>query len=479
MISDRNTFFIDNTWVKPASNRIIPVFNASTGEEVAKVPEGVNADIDLAVTAARKAFDNGEWPRMKPAQRAELMEKFIAALAARKEDLTIAVSTQNGMPISLSQQLEGDFSLSVMDYYSELTASSAEPEIRPSQLGQKTIVERNPVGVVAAIIPWNFPVALAVSKIAPALAVGCTMVIKPSPETVLDSYILAEAALEAGIPAGVLNWVPAEREAGAYLVAHPGVDKVAFTGSTGAGRKIAAKCGELLRPVTLELGGKSAAIFLDDAKIETFLEGIPMACILNNGQTCYNGTRILAPKTRYNEVVEAVSALVSGLTVGHALDPATHIGPMASSNHRTRVENYIETGKAEARLVSGGTRLKTNLGGWFVEPTVFADVSNDAVIAQEEIFGPVLSIISYTNDEDAIKIANDSEYGLGGSIWSSDSEHAQSMAQNIHSGTVGINGYMPAIGSPFGGVKASGIGSEFGPEALANYQQMKSTYIMA
>lgn len=478
MTLDRNAFFIGNAWVKPASTRRFEIIGASTSEVIATVPEGVEADIDAAVAAARDAFDNGSWAKASPAERAEVMQRFIAALAKRSNELAQAVSMQNGMPISVSGMLEGQFSIGVLAYYAERAGAMSLSEVRPSQMGKETVVERAPIGVVAAVVPWNFPVTLAMSKIAPAMAAGCTMVIKPSPGTVLDSYVMAEAALEAGVPAGVLNWVAADRDVGAYLVSHPGVDKVAFTGSTAAGRIIARACGEMLRPVTLELGGKSASILLDDVDLGVFLQGMPMTSLLNNGQACFNGTRILAPASRYAEVVEALAATVSSLNVGDALDPATHIGPMASSAHRDRVEGYIAKGRAEARLVAGGGRPKGINRGWFVEPTVFADVSNDAVIAQEEIFGPVLSVISYRDEADAVRIANDSMFGLGGSVWSPDAARALDVARRVQSGTVGINGYLPSLGSPFGGIKASGLGREFGPEAVGAYQQYKSIYVM-
>jgi geranial dehydrogenase len=346
-------------------------------------------------------------------------------------------------------------------------------------MGKETLVEKVPFGVVAAIVPWNFPVTLAISKIAPAMAAGCTLVIKPSPGTVLDSYILAEAALEAGVPAGVLNWVAADRDVGAYLVSHPEVDKVAFTGSCAAGRSVAETCGGLLRPVTLELGGKSAAIVLEDADIDTFIEGVPTACLLNNGQTCFNGTRILAPKSQYKLISEAVAELASAMVIGDAMDPETQMGPLASEPHRERVEAYITTGKKEAKLIAGGGRPKNTPGGWFVEPTVFTDVANDAVISREEIFGPVLSIIPYEGEDEAISLANDSQFGLGGSVWSSNNEHALKVAKKVNCGTVGVNGYVPSIGAPFGGVKGSGIGRELGPEAVDSYQSFKSTYIMS
>ena len=477
MITSRDTFFIGNEWVKPASDRRFTLINASTEEAIGTVPEAVEADVDAAVAAARKAFDGSGWSDAAPAERAAVMERFMAAVAARGPQIAEAVSAQNGMPIALSSMLEGQFGAGILQYYAELAKGLGQPDVRPSQMGKETLVERSALGVVAAIVPWNFPVTLALNKIAPAMAAGCTMVIKPSPGTVLDSYLLAEAALEAGVPAGVLNWVAADRGAGAYLVNHPGVDKVAFTGSTAAGRKIAAACGELLRPVTLELGGKSAAILLEDADIGTFLQGIPMACMLNNGQACYNGTRILAPKKRYDEVVGALAEFAGALKVGDALDPETHVGPMASAEHRDKVMSYIEIGKGEARLAAGGGRPANR--GFFVEPTIFADVDNSARIAQEEIFGPVLSVIPYDGEDDAIRIANDSEYGLGGSVWSADSEHATAIARRVESGTVGVNGYMPSLGAPFGGIKASGLGREFGPDAIGSYQQLKSIYVMA
>jgi geranial dehydrogenase len=474
----RNTFYIGGQWVKPASDRRFTLINANTEEVLGSAPEASEADVDKAVAAARAAFDGGEWRRFTPAQRAEVMTRFTGALAKRAGDIAKAVSGQNGMPIAISQAFEGQFPLGLLGYYAEMAANLAAEEKRPSQMGKETWVSRTPIGVVAAIVPWNFPVTLAISKIAPAMAAGCTVVIKPSPGTVLDSYFLAEAAEEAGVPAGVLNWVAADRAVGAYLVSHPGVDKVAFTGSTGAGRIIAKACGELLRPVTLELGGKSAAIILDDADLDVVVAGIPTASIFNNGQTCYSCTRILAPKSRYGQVVDALASMAAGLNVGNALDPATQIGPMASSGHRDRVLDYIAKGKSEAKLVAGGGKPKAQARGWFVEPTIFANVSNDATIAREEIFGPVLSVIPYQDEAEAIRIANDSIYGLGGSVWSKDAARARTVAAQVQTGTIGINGYVPSIGSPFGGVKASGLGRELGPEALGGYQQMKSTYVM-
>ncbi len=478
MLQSRDAFFIDNRWVKPASDRQFTLINPSTEEVIGTAPEGTEADIDAAVVAARKALAAPEWANSTPAERAAVIKRFGDVLARRSEEIATTVSAQNGMPLATSRIFEGNFAVGVVQYYADLAGAVGQTDVRPSQHGKVTLVEGTPVGVVAAIVPWNFPVTLAVSKIAPALAAGCTLVIKASPGTVLDSYILAEAALEAGVPPGVLNWVAADRDVGAYLVNHPGIDKVAFTGSTAAGRSIARTCGELLRPVTLELGGKSAAILLDDADIGSFLQGVPMASMLNNGQTCYNGTRVLAPKGRYEEVVEALAGFAGSLVVGDALDPATQVGPMASSAHRDRVENYIAIGKNEARVVAGGGRPKDTNRGWFVEPTIFADVDNSARISREEIFGPVLTVIPYDGEDEAIRIANESQYGLGGSVWSGDSSHATDIARKVASGTVGVNGYVPSIGAPFGGIKASGLGREIGPESIGAYQNTKSIYVM-
>jgi geranial dehydrogenase len=475
---DRDAFFIGNAWTRPSSSRRFDLIGASTGEVAGSVPEAQEADVDAAVAAARQAFDRSGWATSPPAERAAVMQRFLEALARRGPELAQAVSLQNGMPIATSTLLEAQFPLGVLGYYAGLAGEMGGEDVRPSQMGRETLVERQAAGVVAAVVPWNFPVTLAMSKIAPAMLAGCTLVIKPSPGTVLDSYILAEAALEAGVPPGVLNWVAADRAVGAYLVAHRGVDKVAFTGSTAAGRAIARTCGELLRPVTLELGGKSAAVLLDDADLDAFLQAAPMVSMLNNGQACFNCTRVLAPQSRYAEVVDALAGLLSSLKVGDALDPETHVGPMASAAHRERVERYVAQGRSEARLVAGGGRPRGLDRGWFVEPTLFADVDNSAVIAQEEIFGPVLAVIRYQDDDDAVRIANASEFGLGGSVWSTSDDRARRVARRVRSGTVGINGYMPSLGSPFGGVKASGLGREFGPEAVGAYQTLKSIYVM-
>jgi acyl-CoA reductase-like NAD-dependent aldehyde dehydrogenase len=478
-ITTQESLFIGGEWIKPAGKDTITVVSATTEEPIGSVPEGVEEDVDRAVDAARRAFDDPSgWSSWDPARRADVMERLADALDARAPEMVKLIASQNGMPVAVAQQLEGVFPAVLLRYYAGLAREAQTEERRPGLLGGTTLVTRQPIGVVGAIVPWNFPQSLAFFKIAPAMAAGATVVMKPSPETVLDSFLLAEAIAEAGVPAGVLNIVPGGRELGAYLVSHPRIDKVAFTGSTAAGRSIAEVCGRLLRPVTLELGGKSAAIILDDADLTDKAEQLVGATMLNNGQTCFLGTRILAPRSRYDEVVDLFSGIAGSLTVGDPLNADTHIGPMASSRQRDRVESYIAKGKSDgARLTVGGGRPDSMSKGWFVEPTVFADVDNNATIAQEEIFGPVLSVIPYGDVDDAVRIANDSDYGLGGTVWSADDERALGVARRVQTGSIGINGYLPDPTAPFGGIKGSGLGRELGPEGLAAYQVIKSVYL--
>jgi aldehyde dehydrogenase (NAD+) len=451
-----------------------PVVEAATGERLGDGASASSADIDDAVAAARAALPG--WRATPPQDRAALLVAFGAALTARAKSTTVLVSRENGMPVKLSRGANGAFPAVLLNYYAGLVVETPTEEIRPSAIGH-TIVRREPVGVVAAITPWNYPQALAAMKIAPGLAAGCTVVLKASPETALDALVFAEAADEAGLPPGVLNIVPGGATAGAQLAAHPGVDKVAFTGSTAAGRAIGEVCGRLMRPVTLELGGKSAAIILDDADLDATIKGLRSASFVNNGQTCHLSSRILAPRSRYAEVVDAIAALAQGLTVGDPLDIATEIGPLVSERQRQRVLDYIEVGNSSgAKLVAGGSVPKDQPRGWFVSPTVFADVSNTDRLAQEEVFGPVLAVIPYDGDDEAIALANDSEFGLAGTVWSTDVERATDVARQVESGTVGVNDYQLDIRAPFGGVKASGLGRELGPEGLASYQILKSIY---
>ncbi len=475
---DSAELFIGGQWIKPQGSGRISVLAASTEEPVGSVPDGTNADIDAAVRAARAAFDDPSgWSSWSSEDRAQALERLAGSLASRGAEIAHRVSLQNGMPISFALQVEALFPSVLAQYYAGLIRQTALQEERNGLLGGTIHVLRKPVGVVGAIVPWNYPQTLAMFKLAPLLAAGCTVVMKPSPETVLDGLLLAEAIIEAGLPPGVVNLVPAGREVGAYLVEHPGVDKIAFTGSTAAGRMIARSCGELLRPVTLELGGKSAAIVLDDADLAGATEALFGATMANNGQTCNIGTRVLAPRERYDEVLQVFTGLANALVVGDSLDPATQLGPVASARQRERIEGYIEKGRAEGgRIVAGGGRPPEQERGWFVEPTIFADVANSDTIAREEIFGPVLVVIPYDGVDQAVAIANDSEFGLGGSVWSRDIERANEVAKRVQTGSIGINHYMLDPAAPFGGVKASGIGRELGPEGLEAYMQLQSIY---
>ena len=464
--------FIDGEF--RVADKAQPVLEAATGELLGDGASATKADIDAAVAAARAALP--QWRSTSPDHRAKVLKAFAAALHQRADSTDKLVTRENGMPMRLSRSANGLFPAALMNYYAKLITQTPIEEVRPSATGH-TIVRREPVGVVAAIVPWNYPQALAAFKLAPALAAGCTVVLKASPETALDALVFAEAAADAGIPDGVLNVVPGGAEAGAHLVSHPGVDKVSFTGSTAVGRIIGEACGRLLRPVTLELGGKSAAIILDDADLDATMRGLKSVSLINNGQTCFLGSRILAPRSRYGEVVDALAALVNGLTVGDPLDMDTDIGPVVSARQRERVLGYIADGKSSgATLIAGGDIPRNQPRGWFVEPTVFADVDNSSRIAQEEIFGPVLVVIPYDTDEQAIAIANDSEFGLAGTVWSADTDRATEVAREIHTGTVGINDYQLDMGAPFGGVKASGIGRELGPEGLEEFFELKSIY---
>jgi aldehyde dehydrogenase (NAD+) len=473
----REHLFIGGEWVDPTGTDVIEIVSPHTEQVIGRVPHASPADIDRAVAAARRAFDEGPWPQRTPAERAEVMAAISATLKARAEEIARLITTQNGSPISWSVGGQAWSSIMVLDYYTELARTYAFEEERPGALGPTT-VRREPVGVVGAIVPWNVPLFVTMLKVAPALAAGCTLVLKPAPETPLDAYVLAEIAAEAGLPEGVLNVVPAGREVGEHLVRHPDVDKIAFTGSTAAGRRIASLCGEQLKRVTLELGGKSAAIVLDDADAAGIVPGLLAAGMMNNGEACAAQTRVLAPRARYQEVVDALVAGVEAQVVGDPLDPATNVGPLVAERQRTRVEGYIAKGREEgATVATGGGRPAGLDTGWYVQPTVFTDVDNGMTIAQEEIFGPVLVVIPYGDDDEAVRIANDSAYGLGGSVWTADEARGVAIANRVRTGTIGVNLYTIAFQGPFGGYKCSGVGRELGPEGLAAYLESKQVNV--
>ena len=481
MSIDIDTIYIGGQWVAPSSASKIAIQSPATGERVGSVIAAAERDIDRAVAAARAAFDDPSgWSNWEPADRAAVLNEFARQYQLAAQDMVRTVCQQNGMPISQAALLEGAVPGMLLTYYAGLIEELPASETRQTPMGTRTLVSHVPVGVVAAITPWNVPQTQAAFKYVPALAAGCTVVLKPSPETPLDALLLAEIAEKAGLPAGVLNVLPGGADIGRALVASAGVDKVSFTGSTSAGREVASTCGRLLRPATLELGGKSAAVILDDPGLDLneFADRLFAATLFNTGQMCFASTRILAPRRRYDEVVEFCTAMARSLAIGDPLDPNTQIGPLVSSAQQQKVERYIQQGLADGGTVTTGGRRPPHLPqGHFIEPTIFAGLDNNSAVAREEIFGPVLTVIAYDDEDDAIRIANDSEYGLGGTVWSPDHDHAVAVATRIHSGTVGINHYLPDITAPYGGMKNSGIGRELGPEGLRGFQHAKSIFM--
>jgi aldehyde dehydrogenase (NAD+) len=478
MDHQHTALYIDGCWQELADEEPIAVVSPTTEQQIGSVPRAGTRDVDTAVAAARRALRSPQWSAIGAVGRAEILLRLADELEANAAERAALTTIQNGMPIAVAAAAEGAAPVVILRYYATL-ATEVPVEEHRARIGGggQTIVRREPIGVVAAIVPWNYPQALTMFKLAPALAAGCTVVLKPALETPLDALELAACAERAGLPPGVLNVVTGAGDIGEYLVSHPGVHKVAFTGSTATGRLIGELCGRLVRPVTLELGGKSAAIVLDDADLASTVASLASVSLLNNGQTCHLSTRILAPRSRHDEVLDALAAMASTLTVGDPLDPSTHIGPLVSDRQRQRVESYIQMGKdAGAVLAAGGGRGKQD-AGWFVQPTVFGGVDNSSRIAREEIFGPVLAVIPYTSVDEAVALANDSEYGLGGTIWTSDTDKALEIARRVETGSVGVNFYELDLGAPFGGVKASGLGRELGPEGLAAYYQLKSIYL--
>ncbi|MCA2207745.1 aldehyde dehydrogenase [Nocardia rosealba] len=479
-MSPRHQLYIGGEWVRPSTGATIEVISPHTEQVIARVADPAQADIDRAVAAARRAFDTGPWPRLAPAERVALVRRLAEAYRAREEELAQLITAEMGAPITFARSAHARLPGVMMRAFADTAAGYRWQETRTGFLGRDVVVRHEPVGVVAAIIPWNMPMFLTVAKLIPALLAGCTVVLKPSPETPLDARHMAELLDQVGLPPGVVSILPGGREVGRHLVAHPGVDKVSFTGSTPAGRQVAQVCGSALRRVSLELGGKSAAIVLDDADPAAVATGMMVAGLMNGGQACVAQTRILVPVHRATEFADALVAEVENLCVGDPFDPATRVGPMVSQRQQQRVRAYIDLGlRSGARLLVGGTGLPDGIDrGWYIRPTLFAGVDNSMRIAREEIFGPVLSLIAYTDDEHAVALANDSEYGLSGSVWSPDIERATAVARRVRTGTLGINEpYSMDPVAPFGGMKNSGIGREFGTEGLAGYLDTMSLSI--
>ncbi|BBX67185.1 aldehyde dehydrogenase [Mycolicibacterium psychrotolerans] len=466
--------FIGGKWVEPATSDVIEVHSPATGELVGKVPLASAADVDAACAAARKAFDEGPWPQMSPAERGEVLARAVKILEERADELKFLLAAETGQPPTIVDMMQYGAAMSAFQFFAGAADKFTWQEIRDGIYGQ-TLVVREPIGVVGAVTAWNVPFFLAANKLGPALLAGCTIVLKPAAETPLSVFAMADAFAEAGLPEGVLSIVPGGPETGRALTANPELDKFTFTGSSAVGKEIAKIAAERLKPCTLELGGKSAAIILEDADLDSTLPMLVFSGLMNSGQACVGQTRILAPRSRYDEVVEKLSAAVSGMLPGLPTDPAAMIGPLISEKQRERVEGYIKKGVEEgARVVVGGERPEGLDSGWYVQPTVFADVDNSMTIAQEEIFGPVLAVIPYTDEDDAVRIANDSVYGLAGSVYTTDNEKALKIARRIRTGTYAVNMYAFDPGAPFGGYKNSGIGRENGTEGIEAYCEPKS-----
>lgn len=467
--------FIDGEWRESCGQERIHVINPATAEVWGSVPAGNAQDVDEAVQAARHAFDGGPWAKMTPSARARVLERFADEVELRASGLSLTNTLENGSPVMETGGAAAN-AAGILRYFASLATHLEKEDVRPfPRGGGESVVRRDPLGVCALIAPWNFPINLVVIKLAPALLAGNTVVIKPASPTPLSIRYIVEAAAAAGVPAGVLNLVTGNGALGDQLVRHPQVDKVAFTGSTEVGRKIAAACGDLLRPVTLELGGKSAAIILEDADLDEVASTFVRSCMRNTGQTCYISTRILAPASRYEEIVQRLADVVASAAQGDPLDEATVFGPIANRAQYESVLEHIESARSEgARVVTGGD-LRPG-PGYFIAPTVLADVTPEMRVAREEIFGPVVTVQPYDTVEDAVDLANSTPFGLGGIVFSTDQERAQEIAEQIDSGSVGVNFFASNHAAPFGGRRDSGMGVEYGIEGLEQYISFKSIH---
>jgi aldehyde dehydrogenase (NAD+) len=461
----RDKLHIGGRWVAPASSDTIAVENPATEEIIGQVPSGAPADVDAAVAAARAAFDG--WAATPMTERGAVLDRLHAALEARTDDIVRTVGLELGVPLKIANAVQAGLPLKVLRGYADLALNPAGPETVGNSL-----VEHEPVGVVGAITPWNYPLHQVVAKVAAALAAGCPVVLKPSELTPLVAYLLMDAADDAGVPPGVLNLVPGTGPVvGAALAAHPDVDMVSFTGSTATGRSIAHAAADRIAKVALELGGKSANVILDDADLTKAVKVGVANAFLNSGQTCTAWTRMLVHERRYDEAVSLAAESATGYRAGDPFDPATRLGPLVSAAQRVRVRGFIE--RADARLVAGGLDAPVPDRGYFVAGTVFADVRPDSELAQEEIFGPVLSIIPFRDDDAAVAIANNSRYGLAGAVWGSP-DRALAVARRMRTGAVDVNGAAFNPVAPFGGYKQSGVGRELGAYGLAEFQQIKA-----
>lgn len=472
---DRKQFYIGGQWTDPSGARAMDVMDSNTEEVFARIPEGNEADADAAVAAARAAFEG--WSQTPPAQRADHLQKVADALKARSDELTRVIATEVGMPVKFTSRMQVGGPVANWGHYAKLAREFAFEE----KVGN-SLVAREPVGVVVAITPWNYPLNQITLKVAPALAAGCTVVLKPSEVAPINAFILADAIHEAGLPPGVFNLVTGYGPVvGEALTAHPDVDMVSFTGSTRAGKRVSEVAAQMVKRVSLELGGKSASVVLDDADFEKAVRATVSNCYLNSGQTCAALTRLLVPRARLDEARAIAKAAAESFTVGSAFAEGVKLGPLASAAQRDRVRTLIERGVAEgAELVTGGADTPAGCErGYFVKPTVFVVDDSRHVLAQEEIFGPVLTIVPYDTEADAVRIANDSIYGLSGAVWAGDDERAMRVARRIRTGQIDINGGGWNPLAPFGGYKQSGHGRENGVYGLEEFLEYKAMQVKA
>lgn len=467
----RDRLFIGGAWVAPSGKQTIEVYNAGNGEALGRVTLGDERDVDAAVSAARAAFEG--WARGSAEWRAGFLDRISAGLKARADELAKLIAQEVGMPLKLSARIQVGLPIANFANYAKLVR-----DFPFEQRVGNSLVVREPVGVVGAITPWNYPLHQITLKVAPALAAGCTAVLKPSEVAPLNAYVLAEVVDTAGLPKGVFNLVTGTgQKAGEALVGHAGVDMISFTGSTRAGKRISELAAQSIKRLALELGGKSASVILEDADLATAVKSTVNGCYLNSGQTCTALTRMLVPESKYDDASRIAAEVAKTFVPGDPLAEGTKLGPLSSLAQLRRVRDYIRKGVQEgAELITGGAEPPEGapVGGYYVRPTVFGKVKNSMTIAQEEIFGPVLAIIPYKDEEDAIRIANDSPYGLAGAVWSNDDAHAQRVARRIRAGQIDINGGAFNMNAPFGGFKQSGHGREAGVYGLEEFLEYKS-----
>ena len=483
---DHTSFFIDGAWRAAKSDRSFDVISPRSEERVGRVPAASRADIDDAVAAARRAFDEGPWPRMSPGERAECLSRIATGIEKRKDELALLISEELGCTLLLSQLYMVVAPVMSFNYFAELGRTLELEEVRVSDLTPladssegasispmrgNSLVVREPVGVVASFPAYNFAFAAVGQKLGPALIAGCTAVLKVTEPNPLATFVYGEIFEEAGLPPGVVNIVAAAADESAYLVRHPGVDMVSFTGSDDVGSKVAAACGALVRPCVLELGGKSAAIVLDDARLEDVVPVLVGSSVgANAGQVCVAQTRFLVPAQQYDTYAEALAQAFSSLKVGDPMEADTVISPLVTARQRDRVESFVESARSEGATVAAGGHRPADLPvGWYYEPTLITNAHNGMTVSREEVFGPVAVLIPHEGEEDAIRIANESAYGLAGSVFTADDAHGFEVARRVRTGTFSVNSFVSDLGSPFGGYRKSGIGREHGPTAVDEY----------